>query len=481
MPYRPLALSFPQAIGDVVIEERLWMDHYTDSDDDLGTVMNGDKMEVFDHPMIENMSHQYSSEFLKLGACYSDDKPLWWLVLRWMKMMFLEIARSYYAKPLLLVCAPMLFGIVLGVWIGRWRPQSQFMLPERPQQSSTKKIQQVHYKERIHQLAIRKLVTLLRASWYSLVLYFDFNTERNVTTIPRGENVRDDMNTGPVMESQNTFLSECGKEYRIENERIGLSVRENETRNLLKSEDGSTRQSDVPANRVPRHVAVIMDGNRRFGKSKYGSAAKGHWDGSSKLVEFAKWCIAERIAVLTVFAFSSENWKRDPSEVASLMQIFAKYCDELRVEATERNIKIKVLTTDHAKIPSNVQIGIKKMIKETKHCDGMIMNICLSYGSRGEIVRATKSVIEDVLKDKLNPININEKTIGERLLTHQCGGDPDVLIRTSGELRISNFLLWQLAYTELFFVDKPWPAIEKDDLLQVIRSYAKSRNRRYGK
>ena len=121
------------------------------------------------------------------------------------------------------------------------------------------------------------------------------------------------------------------------------------------------------------------------------------------------------------------------------------------------------------------------MVKATQHCDRMILNICLSYGSRDEIVGATRSVIDDVLQEKLNPANINEKTIGERLLTHSCGGDPDVLIRTSGELRISNFLLWQLAYTELFFVNKPWPAIQKDDLLQVIQSYAKCRSRRYGK
>jgi undecaprenyl diphosphate synthase len=120
------------------------------------------------------------------------------------------------------------------------------------------------------------------------------------------------------------------------------------------------------------------------------------------------------------------------------------------------------------------------MVNETQHCDGMIMNICLSYGSRGEIVGATKSVIEDVLQKRLDPKNIDEKTIEERLLTYNRGGDPDVLIRTSGEVRISNFLLWQLAYTEFFFLDKPWPAIEKNDLLDVIQSYAKSRNRRYG-
>ena len=121
------------------------------------------------------------------------------------------------------------------------------------------------------------------------------------------------------------------------------------------------------------------------------------------------------------------------------------------------------------------------MVNETQYCNGMIMNICLSYGSRGEIVGATKLIVEDVLRETLDPETIDENTIEERLLTHNCGGDPDVMIRTSGELRISNFLLWQLAYTEFFFVEKPWPAMEKNDLLEVIRNYAKGRSRRYGR
>ena len=121
------------------------------------------------------------------------------------------------------------------------------------------------------------------------------------------------------------------------------------------------------------------------------------------------------------------------------------------------------------------------MVNETKHCNGMIMNICLSYGSRNEIVGATKEVVDDVLRGTLDRNDIDDKIIGERLLTSKFGGDPDVLIRTSGEFRLSNFLLWQLAYSEFFFVDKPWPAIEKNDLLEVIRTYAQGRNRRFGK
>ena len=119
------------------------------------------------------------------------------------------------------------------------------------------------------------------------------------------------------------------------------------------------------------------------------------------------------------------------------------------------------------------------MINDTARCNGLTMNICLSYGSRSEIVEASKSLATDVARGDLDVLSINEREFQKRLLTSHCG-DPDLLIRTSGEVRVSNFLLWQLAYTELFFVDKPWPAIEKEDLLRVIRSFAKGRKRRFG-
>jgi undecaprenyl diphosphate synthase len=120
------------------------------------------------------------------------------------------------------------------------------------------------------------------------------------------------------------------------------------------------------------------------------------------------------------------------------------------------------------------------MVDETQKCTGLTMNICMSYGSRGEIVNASRSLAVDAARGALDAERIDENEFEKRLLTSHCG-DPDVLLRTSGEIRISNFLLWQLAYTEMFFVDKPWPAVEKDDLLEVIRTYAKGRIRRFGK
>jgi undecaprenyl diphosphate synthase len=133
-----------------------------------------------------------------------------------------------------------------------------------------------------------------------------------------------------------------------------------------------------------------------------------------------------------------------------------------------------------SQIPWQVQKRIARMVEETEKCNGLTMNICISYGSRGEIVAATRSIVAGVVRGELDASHIDEMEFEKRLLTSHCG-DPDVLIRTSGEIRISNFLLWQLAYTEMFFVDKPWPAMEKEDLLNVIRTFAKGRKRRFGK
>ena len=131
-------------------------------------------------------------------------------------------------------------------------------------------------------------------------------------------------------------------------------------------------------------------------------------------------------------------------------------------------------------IPAHVQKGLLRMTTETEHCTGLTMNICMSYGSRGEILNAVRSVAVDAVKGTISVDRIDETEFERHLLTSHCG-DPDLLIRTSGEIRISNYLLWQLAYSEMFFVEKPWPAIEKEDLLQIIRTYVDGRIRRYGK
>ena len=452
-------------------------------------------IELFGLP-IENTSQQWCSSIPPNFNC-SDDKPLWWLVLRWTKIMLFKIAHSYHVKPLILVACPLFIGLVIGFLFGR----RYYSEPKKKEKSRSTP----------HVGFFSKIVNFVCGTWFRVNpnSISSVRSDNIVVASKKKEHRQDD----DIVNNSMSTIQKSNKVIETD-----LETREATTRQFMRSNEGMTRESGVPADRVPRHVAVIMDGNRRYGKQTYGNATRGHWDGSSKLVEFAKWCIAEQISVLTVFAFSSENWKRGPNEIAALMKIFAKYCDELRVEAIKRNIKIVTLSTDfnkvsdkimklyhevllsfylthhlffsctiiflllpHQKIPPHVQLGVKRMVEDTKHCDGMIMNICLSYGSRDEIVMATKSVVEDVLKKKVDPNSIDDSTISQKLLTYNCGGDPDILIRTSGEMRISNFLLWQLAYTELFFIDKPWPAIEKADLIQVIRAYVDGRNRRYGK
>lgn len=256
--------------------------------------------------------------------------------------------------------------------------------------------------------------------------------------------------------------------------------RDDRTRDELRGTIGAERESGIDPADVPRHIAVIMDGNRRYGRSRYGSAARGHRDGSETLMEFSKWCISEGVQVLTVYAFSTENWDRDPTEVSALMSMFCTYCDELRVEAVRRGIRIRVLTTEGGRIPDDVRAGVDRMVAETSRCEGFAMNICLSYGGRGEIVNACRDIADDVRSGKLDVDAVNEDELRRRMLTVHCC-DPDVVIRTSGEERLSNFLLWQVAYSEFFFLKKHWPELRKDDLLEVIRAFARGRKRRYGK
>ncbi|KAI2503740.1 cis-prenyl transferase [Fragilaria crotonensis] len=259
-----------------------------------------------------------------------------------------------------------------------------------------------------------------------------------------------------------------------------LVKKEEQIREELKGPSEARKESNVDVSLVPKHIAVIMDGNRRYGKKYHPeNPTQGHWDGSKTLVSFCKWCIAEQVQILTVYAFSTENWNRSADEVAALMAIFSKYCDELRVEAIQRNIQIRVLSTETDRIPPHVKAGMKRMVDETAHCEGgLLLNICLSYGSRGEIVHACRDLASDVQKGALSAHQITEDAIQQRLLSPV---DPDVIIRTSGEHRISNFLLWQLAYAELFFLEKTWPEMQKQDLVEVIEAYAGGRERRFGR
>lgn len=162
------------------------------------------------------------------------------------------------------------------------------------------------------------------------------------------------------------------------------------------------------------------------------------------------------------------------------MAIFCKYCEELRVEAIKQGIRICVLSTEEDRIPADVKAGMDRMVSHTQHCDKFTLNICLSYGGRGEIVNACRNIAMDAKAGKLDIDQVDENMLQKNMLTKHCC-DPDIIIRTSGEERLSNFLLWQAAYSEFFFLKKQWPELQKKDLIEIIQTFAKGRKRRYGK
>lgn len=222
----------------------------------------------------------------------------------------------------------------------------------------------------------------------------------------------------------------------------------------------SGREVSVTNVQVPRHIAVIMDGNRRFGRQNhsdplqvcvlslllyYFTAFQGHWAGGQTLVDFVQWCIADGVEIATVYAFSTENWNREAVEVVTLMTIFSKYAETFKKEALVNNVKIIVLSTNYNMLPLKVQQSVEDLQFSTKQCTGFTLNICLSYGSRSEIVDGCKFLAEKAVAGEIKPSDITESVFGSVLLT-KGQPEPDVLIRTSGEYRLSNYLLWQVVY-----------------------------------
>ncbi|CAH0489024.1 unnamed protein product [Peronospora farinosa] len=231
--------------------------------------------------------------------------------------------------------------------------------------------------------------------------------------------------------------------------------------------------------KIPGHIAVIMDGNRRYGKEKYGEGVRGHSDGSRTLVNFTEWCIDAGIKVLTVFAFSTENWDREQVEVDALMTLFNQFMHEIVPEALKRHVRVRVLVSDGRKLPMYIVEAIQEIETKTQHCTKFSLNLCVSYGARDEIVGACRKIATEVAKGETSVDDINEDLLSQHMLTAGLP-DPDILIRTSGELRISNFLLYQIAYSELIFMDKMWPEVTRDDVQGIILEFNR-RKRRFGK
>ncbi len=230
-------------------------------------------------------------------------------------------------------------------------------------------------------------------------------------------------------------------------------------------------------NNIPTHVAIIMDGNRRWARKRNIDYRLGHKEGAKTLEKIVRYAKKAGIKYITVYAFSTENWKRTSEEVSALMLLLKTYLDDYGKRADTENIKVKVLGDITALTPG-LQKSIKKCEERTKDNDGIYFSICINYGGRDEIVHAVKNIAQDVKDGKIEIDDINEELMNNYLYTKEIP-DPDLIIRTSGELRTSGFLTWQSVYSEYLFMDKYWPDFSEDDIDFAIKEYQK-RNRKFG-
>ena len=229
--------------------------------------------------------------------------------------------------------------------------------------------------------------------------------------------------------------------------------------------------------KLPHHIAIIMDGNGRWAKKKSLSRIRGHIKGVSAVREVVTGCRELGIKVLTLYAFSIENWRRPAEEVKALMTLLEEYLHKEVKEMVRNNIRLRAIGRLED-LPSNVQKTLRETIKRTEGCDGMILNLALSYGGRSEVLHAVHAILSDFQKGNIKLEEITIQRFSQYLWTRGIP-DPDLLIRTSGECRISNFLLWQIAYTELYVTDTLWPDFDRAELIKAIADY-QSRERRFG-
>ena len=228
---------------------------------------------------------------------------------------------------------------------------------------------------------------------------------------------------------------------------------------------------------VPQHVAIILDGNGRWAKSKGMPRNYGHAQGSKNVERICEEAWRMGIKYLTVYAFSTENWQRPKSEVDALMKLLRNYMKTCLKTAEKNDMKIRVIGDIHP-LDEDIKKRILELEEASRNNGGLNFTIALNYGSRDEMIRAVKRLAQDCVDQKVKPEDIDEKLYAAYLDTRELP-DPDLLIRTSGELRLSNYLLWQLAYSEFYFTDVPWPDFTKEELIRAIEHY-NSRERRFG-
>lgn len=240
---------------------------------------------------------------------------------------------------------------------------------------------------------------------------------------------------------------------------------------------GSENVDLVKGEDIPTHIAIIMDGNGRWAKKRSMPRVAGHHEGMKNVRKITRCACDLGVEVLTLYAFSTENWKRPKSEVEFLMRLPEQFLNSFLPELMERNIKVEMIGVIDS-LPDYTQSALKKAMEATAGNTGLVLNFAMNYGGRAEIVMAMQQLLKEVEAGNLTIDELNEQHISQYVMTAHLP-EPDLLIRTSGEVRISNFMLWQLAYTEFWFTDTHWPDFDEACLKEAITVY-QNRNRRYG-
>lgn len=246
----------------------------------------------------------------------------------------------------------------------------------------------------------------------------------------------------------------------------------------MKSNPPALDGDGLDRSRLPVHVAVIMDGNGRWAQKRLLNRVNGHEKGADTVRMVVRACREIGISYLTLYAFSTENWQRPKTEVAALMGLLKKFLVSERTEMRVNNIRFNVIG-DVGRLPAEVREEIQRSRDATKTNDGMVLSLALSYGGRAEIVKACREIAAEAAAGRLSPDAVTEETVIAHLYTADMP-DPELVIRTSGEMRISNFLLWQIAYAELFITPTLWPDFTRDELIGILKHY-QTRDRRFGR
>jgi undecaprenyl diphosphate synthase len=241
--------------------------------------------------------------------------------------------------------------------------------------------------------------------------------------------------------------------------------------------DIEERIEAIKQNEIPKHIAIIMDGNGRWAKKRALPRIAGHHEGMKVVRRITRLANKLGVETLTLYAFSTENWKRPKMEVDYLMKLPEEFLGTFLPELMEENVQVRMMGYED-QIPGHTRNAIEKAMIETRNNTGLVLNFALNYGSRSEIIQAVNKIIDDVNSGTVEKSAITEETFSSYLMTSKLR-DPDLLIRTSGEIRLSNFMLWQLAYTEFVFTDVLWPDFNEESLLEAVETY-QNRSRRYG-